>query len=172
MQLTVRLKGGLGSGHHGHAGRPGQRGGSLPGKSGAVKMANIASAKELIASQREELGNAAKFAGEHYFGEDFLWDEPRKFIAETADGRLKRLAEDMGVNYTDPEEVKYVQLVDDFEYVFTYNTATKTPKPWATYQKKEERLTTDDFKAFYKSDAKPGDFLVSYWENELSVIVP
>jgi hypothetical protein len=32
-KLTIRLKGGPGSGHHGHAGRKGQEGGSLPGKS-------------------------------------------------------------------------------------------------------------------------------------------
>lgn len=37
--MIIRLKGGPGSGHHGHAGRPGKRGGSLPGKGGggAVK---------------------------------------------------------------------------------------------------------------------------------------
>jgi hypothetical protein len=32
MKLTFRYKGGKGSGHHGHAGRPGKHGGSLPGK--------------------------------------------------------------------------------------------------------------------------------------------
>lgn len=31
MKARLRLKGGSGSGHHGHAGRPGQRGGSTPG---------------------------------------------------------------------------------------------------------------------------------------------
>jgi hypothetical protein len=31
MKLTFRYKGGKGSGHHGHAGRPGKEGGSLPG---------------------------------------------------------------------------------------------------------------------------------------------
>ena len=35
MKLTIRLKGGPGSGHHGHAGRPGKVGGSLPGKGGS-----------------------------------------------------------------------------------------------------------------------------------------
>ena len=34
-QLEITTKGGPGSGHHGHAGRPGKRGGSLPGKAGA-----------------------------------------------------------------------------------------------------------------------------------------
>lgn len=32
--MIVRVKGGTGSGHHGHRGRPGMRGGSLPGKGG------------------------------------------------------------------------------------------------------------------------------------------
>jgi len=32
MKLTVRLKGGVGSGNFGHAGRPGKVGGSMPGK--------------------------------------------------------------------------------------------------------------------------------------------
>lgn len=30
MKLTIRLKGGVNSGNHGHAGRPGQEGGSAP----------------------------------------------------------------------------------------------------------------------------------------------
>lgn len=33
MKLTLRYKGGEGSGHFGHRGRPGKQGGSLPGKS-------------------------------------------------------------------------------------------------------------------------------------------
>lgn len=32
--MIIRVKGGPGSGHRGHRGRPGMRGGSLPGKSG------------------------------------------------------------------------------------------------------------------------------------------
>ena len=36
-KVIVRLKGGPGSGHHGHAGRPGKHGGSLPGKGGGGK---------------------------------------------------------------------------------------------------------------------------------------
>lgn len=34
MKATIRFKGGPGSGHHGHRGIPGQRGGSLPGVGG------------------------------------------------------------------------------------------------------------------------------------------
>lgn len=34
MKVIIRFKGGAGSGHHGHAGVPGQRGGSLPRGSG------------------------------------------------------------------------------------------------------------------------------------------
>lgn len=36
MKLRVRIKGGPGSGHHGHRGRPGKVGGSLPGKGGTA----------------------------------------------------------------------------------------------------------------------------------------
>lgn len=35
MKATIHLKGGPGSGHHGHRGRPGQRGGSVPGTGGS-----------------------------------------------------------------------------------------------------------------------------------------
>jgi hypothetical protein len=37
--LRIALKGGPGSGHHGHAGRPGKRGGSSPGKGGGMSKA-------------------------------------------------------------------------------------------------------------------------------------
>jgi len=43
-KVIVRLKGGSGSGHHGHAGRPGKIGGSLPGKAipkGKTKKASL-----------------------------------------------------------------------------------------------------------------------------------
>ena len=36
LTLTFRKKGGTGSGHRGHAGRPGKRGGSTPGGGGSV----------------------------------------------------------------------------------------------------------------------------------------
>ncbi|NIV32071.1 MAG: hypothetical protein GWN58_22090, partial [Anaerolineae bacterium] len=46
-------KGGPGSGHHGHAGRPGQRGGSLPGKaSGAPRSGTAPASVELKADRR------------------------------------------------------------------------------------------------------------------------
>jgi len=38
--MIIRLKGGKGSGHHGHAGIPGKRGGSLPGKGGGKVVAD------------------------------------------------------------------------------------------------------------------------------------
>jgi GNAT superfamily N-acetyltransferase len=37
-RLCAILKGGPGSGHHGHAGRPGRRGGSAPGKGGSASV--------------------------------------------------------------------------------------------------------------------------------------
>lgn len=51
--LLHKLKGGSGSGHHGHSGRPGQRGGSLPG----TVMVGITSAREgkTIAAVRADM---------------------------------------------------------------------------------------------------------------------
>ena len=43
--LPVTLRGGPGSGHHGHKGRPGERGGSLPGKGGGKKHVGLTSAR-------------------------------------------------------------------------------------------------------------------------------
>ncbi len=40
MKLKIRLKGGPGSGHHGHSGRPGKVGGSSTGK-GVISSSNI-----------------------------------------------------------------------------------------------------------------------------------
>lgn len=37
-KLIITYKGGSGSGHHGHRGRPGEQGGSLPGDGGAPKQ--------------------------------------------------------------------------------------------------------------------------------------
>jgi len=48
MKLALAFKGGSGSGHRGHAGRPGQRGGSLPGRGGAVALIKLAGADEKI----------------------------------------------------------------------------------------------------------------------------
>lgn len=38
MSVSIIIKGGPGSGHHGHQGRPGKRGGSLPGGGGSNKV--------------------------------------------------------------------------------------------------------------------------------------
>lgn len=40
VAITVRIKGGPGSGHHGHRGRPGKVGGSLPGK-GVLSLGTV-----------------------------------------------------------------------------------------------------------------------------------
>lgn len=40
-KLTLHFKGGPGSGHRGHAGRPGKRGGSLPGKGGGTSVKTV-----------------------------------------------------------------------------------------------------------------------------------
>ena len=46
MKAFLRLKGGSGSGHHGHSGRPGKRGGSLPGTGGDTDISSAITALE------------------------------------------------------------------------------------------------------------------------------
>ena len=48
-------KGGPGSGHHGHAGRPGQRGGSAPGKGGGVSASEQANSRWRPIGSRDKL---------------------------------------------------------------------------------------------------------------------
>lgn len=43
MRITLRYKGGKGSGHHGHAGRPGDVGGSVPGIGGFIVGVRVVS---------------------------------------------------------------------------------------------------------------------------------
>lgn len=58
MKLTIRLKGGPGSGHHGHKGIPGHRGGSLPREGSAASS----SSKSNIDIGRDGIG------GKFYYG--------------------------------------------------------------------------------------------------------
>lgn len=60
--MILRFKGGPGSGHYRHAGRPGKRGGSLPGKGGGgiathvKKVLKVAYKGEMVEPNRNELG--------------------------------------------------------------------------------------------------------------------
>jgi hypothetical protein len=56
MTLKIILKGGPGSGHHGHAGRPGQRGGSV---SGSVAM-SLRTGKAAAERKAKKSGDASK----------------------------------------------------------------------------------------------------------------
>jgi len=61
MKLKLRLKGSELSGHHGHAGRPGQQGGSLPGVGGAAVSGSSIRKNSQV---RNFLGSAAKITTE------------------------------------------------------------------------------------------------------------
>lgn len=50
MKFTIRLKGGKGSGHHGHAGRPGKLGGSVAGHGGV--SGGVGSTRTLFSSDK------------------------------------------------------------------------------------------------------------------------
>jgi hypothetical protein len=54
MTLKIVLKGGPGSGHHGHAGRPGQRGGSVSGSVAmSLRTGMVASTKRILNELRD-----------------------------------------------------------------------------------------------------------------------
>ncbi len=59
-KLTLRFKGGPGSGHRGHAGRPGKRGGSSPGGGGA--------SPEQVHNKRTEVlrNDVARYLGDEW----------------------------------------------------------------------------------------------------------
>ena len=53
----LEIKGGPGSGHHGHAGRPGKRGGSAPGKGGGgqPRVLSIGDYKMLVVERSQQI---------------------------------------------------------------------------------------------------------------------
>lgn len=70
--MIIRFKGGPGSGHHGHRGRPGKRGGSLPGKGGGDsvhdhvrKVLKVAYKGELVEPNNNELGVISNYMERH-----------------------------------------------------------------------------------------------------------
>lgn len=82
LPLSLRLKGGPGSGHHGHAGRPGKRGGSAPSKGGsfADRLKNAREIRGMALKGLEEdhaeyydsLSTEEKDAITFYTGADYI----------------------------------------------------------------------------------------------------
>ena len=83
----VEKKGGAGSGHHGHAGRPGKRGGSLPGKSGVSISARNSDEEAMLQHVTAE----AKLRSSHIRGTSFpehLLNHARFFNPPSDDSEL------------------------------------------------------------------------------------
>lgn len=68
MKVIIRFKGGAGSGHHGHQGIPGQRGGSLPGSGGTLDFSGYD-----VDHRAREWNDAAKYVAQQL---DSLIDGP------------------------------------------------------------------------------------------------
>ena len=62
-KITIRLKGGPGSGHYGHTGRPGKVGGSSPGKSGPLGKSELLP----LAHQAMHYNNFKDFENDYKF---------------------------------------------------------------------------------------------------------
>jgi hypothetical protein len=67
MKFTIRLKGGVGSGNHGHKGRPGEVGGSLPADSSSSR---IRTDHEIIRDRDERDFNKRNFGDKGYTPEE------------------------------------------------------------------------------------------------------
>lgn len=74
----VRLKGGSGSGHHGHQGRPGKRGGSLPGRVNTKldfflgREVDYNPGSHVVSMYEEVIDQVSNMTGEDYQGVHFL----------------------------------------------------------------------------------------------------
>lgn len=71
-KVTFLLKGGSGSGHYGHAGRPGKKGGSLPGKGNSPAETDI----------REILGTFAGFKKQNMRANGFVHSSYEEIVLE------------------------------------------------------------------------------------------
>jgi hypothetical protein len=66
VKLVLRLKGGTGSGHYGHQGRPGKHGGSLPGVGSNPLYSGTSSSSSRRNTRRDELMDESDSIKEEY----------------------------------------------------------------------------------------------------------
>ena len=104
-RVIARLKGGEGSGHRGHAGRPGKRGGSLPGKGSSASVITSPRKGGMTANTDDFTDDegCAKLLSEYaskYIGRDAYW----RHVSREERGMVKHaliteLAEKSGLEY-------------------------------------------------------------------------
>jgi len=166
VKFQLKYKGGPGSGHRGHSGRPGKRGGSVAGTDGGGlqvvgmggKPAHIF-AEQVVSAQREELEKEALRVGEELWGESStgLIHQPlgdNKVDAESPSERVELF-------YLPDDEV--LTFPDDGEYMFGYNPSTG--KGYILDESKggidaDTELWGEGITEFYK--VNPNMLLVSY----------
>lgn len=74
----------------------------------------------------------------------------------------------------DPSD-EFAQLLDDFEYLYVFNTNTRKSSKLSAYTEnnRRENIRPEHITQFYKNEAKPGDLVVSYWgETSNQILVP
>lgn len=178
MKLTIRLKGGPGSGHKGHAGRPGKHGGSLPGKGGVPTPKKGVSvidaggkpahkvAEEIVSTHMDTIEREALRLGEELWGESSTG-----FIHQPK-----------GNNYVDvhnpAKRVKLMGTSDeeglldpDMEYIFQYDQQTGKGSLLGSESglHADMNITSLHVKQYYKRN--PDKLLVSYHGDEGLVTV-
>lgn len=112
MKLKLVHKGGPGSGHHGHKGRPGKRGGSLPGKGrrgGGVFSDNLVGN---VLQDDDHVESSEGRARRKMLIEKYLVDY---VDSEVENGTIMSLVDDDNIeSFVGSEE--YISLPSDFDY--------------------------------------------------------
>lgn len=179
LPVRIRTKGGAGSGNWGHAGRPGLHGGSAPRKGGGLAtMGGLRSTTFTVAKEcRESIIEEAKRMGEEMFGEEgspggLSWSDPSNVVVTNIRDRFEQLADDMGVDPSDPDANEMVQFVDDYEYLFLYDPVTKQASEFKPYMTHREMTTVNHISDHYeRTGSNAGTFVVSVWE-DIEILVP
>lgn len=166
MRLAISIKGGPGSGFHGHAGRPGKQGGSSITSTGNTKLPSV-----------DTLYDAAKRIGQQLYGKDssglitgagtpaFVHANPNDIVRHAIEDGMAETA----------DSVYEMPLMDDFEFAFMYDPKTgksslvmdRPLKPISGlveegYNERyaAEDYDTNDVNDFYKRH--PDKLLISY----------
>lgn len=113
--MIIKIKGGPGSGHYGHRGRPGIRGGSLPGKGGGSVDAEFASSPvgETLAALSKDydfvvMGSAALRL---HLGED-MGRLPHDLDVVDLSQKRANIDSDRWIDLSDPRQIHRTEMGD------------------------------------------------------------
>jgi len=152
-KIIVAVKGGPGSGFHGHAGRQGKRGGSQSVGSGKTMSAtsaivhSVAAASNLMKQQMNEIEAASIKIGREYFGKGLVFNEGETAFSVANVAHMPK-GEDILLG--DP----------DFEYPFVYDVSSRTGKQFEDFYDTE--FDADRVRKFYADKKNKGKLFMSY----------